>query len=213
MRRVARTVGGMSDPNILEAARDSISEAIQDWNTEKDWRFLQIIAPDIVMDGSTNRWPLPTNFKKPYDAYLKGLQIKLEYVEARLHDTLFPGGTSIAGGHGYSLYNVGTTGEIETLPNAVADTLVVRYYRPMVEIGGDGDYLDLPSRYVPGILAKARMLMCLDAKDHVGAKMWADIATARLAWAKRDDDRIPDEEIRFRPAIFTQNLNEVELDE
>src|SRR5258706_11051965 len=94
-RRVARSVGRMNDPNILDAAQDAISEAIQDWNTEKDWRFLQIIAPDITTTAGTNRYPLPTNYKKPYDAYLRVAQRKLEYVEARLHDTLFPGGSTI----------------------------------------------------------------------------------------------------------------------
>jgi hypothetical protein len=203
-------VGGMSDPNILEAAKDALAEAIQDWNTEKDWRFLQIIAPNIAITSATTRYALPTNFKKPYDAYLVNSQIKLEYVEARLADTILPGGGSVAGCSAYSLYNVGTTGEIELLPTSTTDTLVVRYYRPIIESDRDDAFLDLPSRYVPGVLASARSLLCWDAKDFAGGDRWAALGTKRLQWAKRDDERIPDEEIRFRPAHFTQNIVSVE---
>jgi hypothetical protein len=199
----------MTDPNILAAAKDAISEAIQDWNTDKDWRFLQIIAPDIPITTATTRYALPSNFKKPYDAYLAG-GVKLEYVEARLHDTLLPGANAIANCTAYTLYNVGTTGEIQLLPNSVNDTLTVRYYRPIIEADADGAFLDMPSRYVPGILAKARGLLCLDMKDFGGSDRWMAIAQTRLAWAKRDDDRIPDEEIRFRAATWTANLNTID---
>jgi hypothetical protein len=211
-RRVARSVGGMTNPAVILAAMDAISEAIQDWNTEKDWRFLQIVAPTIEMDGSTNRWPLPSNFKKPYDAYIEGATTTLQYVEARHADTLLPGGGAFPV-TAYSLYNVGTTGEIETLPGAIAGNLVVRYYRPMVEFDSEDAFLDLPSRYVPGILAAARALMCLEAKDFSGSDRWAAYATKRLAWAKRDDDRIPDEEIRFSPAIASVPVAAVDFED
>ncbi len=205
-RRVARSVGGMNDPNIVAAANDAISEALQDWNTEKDWRFLQIIAPDIAVTAATSRYALPTNYKKAYDAYLVSSQLKLDYVEIRLHDMMLPAAPLISSTSAYTLYNVGTTGEIQLLPNSTNDTLVVRYYRPIKESGVDDETLDLPSRYVPGVLAKARAFMCLDAKDYSGFDRWMALATNRLTWAKRDDDRIPDEELRFRPAIFSGNL-------
>src|SRR5580765_3584778 len=92
--RVARAVGLESDPSALQAAKDCISEAIDEWNRRHNWRFLQIIAPDIPVVGGTSTYALPATFKRPYDAYLTSSKVKLEFATRQQWDGLNPGDTS-----------------------------------------------------------------------------------------------------------------------
>ncbi len=69
-RLVAGAISLASQPDALAAAHDAISETIQDWDTRRDWRYTQIVAPDITIATADTGFSLPTGFKKPYVAYL-----------------------------------------------------------------------------------------------------------------------------------------------
>jgi hypothetical protein len=198
-RRAARVIGGANDPETLDVAKEALSEILQEWNAEKEWRFTQIIAPAITVTADTARYALPTTFKKPYDAYLGNDHRKLEYLEGRRFDAM-GGEASFRKAVGYMLYNVGTTGEIELFGTPVAgdvpETLIVRYYRLIDTVGNGEDLLDIPAAYVPALLAGTRALLCAERAD-TALNYWEAKYRIRLAAAKVDDARIPDEVLGF----------------
>lgn len=207
-RRVARVAGGTGFPDIEQAAKEAISEILQEWNTEDEWRWTQIIAPDITTANGTARYSLPTNYKKPYDAYLVGAKRKLEYVEARTYDSILPGYTTAGAPGGYSLYNDGAVGEIELVPPPGSeDTLVVRYFRLLAaEVQDDDAQLGVPARYTSCLLAGARAILCAEKEDNALA-YWEGKYQARLNRMKADDRRLPDEGLAFLSVWDVQNRN------
>jgi hypothetical protein len=200
-------IGSEADPQALQAAKDSISEAIDEWNRRHNWRFLQIIAPDITVVGSTSTYALPTTFKKPYDAYLTGAKVKLGFVVRQQWDDYAPGSTSAGTPHVYTLFNQGTSGNIELLPiPAGGDTLVVRYYRDIQTPVEDGDVLDVPKRYEGALIAMARGILASLKDANSKANLWTAKGEQGYKQAKADDIRTPDEQLAFEPAMYTGPL-------
>lgn len=192
-----------SDPSALQAAKDCISESVDEWNRRHNWRFLQIVAPDITVVGGTQTYDLPSTFKRPYDAYLVTNKVKLKFTTRQMWDSLAPGDTSNSTPIAYSLFNVGTTGKIELLPiPASADTLVVRYYRDIQTPSSDGDVLDVPKRYEGALIAMARGILASLKNADDKAVMWTQRGEAGYKQAKADDIRIPDEVLSFDPEPF-----------
>jgi hypothetical protein len=53
----------------------------------------------------------------------------------------------------------------------------------------------------------------MDAFNFSGADRWERYALKRLAWAKRDDDSIPDERYGFMPDTFAVNMHHTSFEE
>jgi len=196
-------IGSESDPKALQSAKDCISEAIDEWNRRHNWRFLQIVAPDITVSGGTSTYALPTTFKKPYDAYLATSRTKLNFLVRQEWDSYAPGSATSGTPFLYSLFNSGTTGNIELLPiPSGADVLVVRYYRDIKTPTGDDELLDIPQRYEGALIAMARGILASLKDADRKADMWTMRGEKAYMQAKADDIRTPDEVLSFDPQPF-----------
>ena len=60
--RVARVLGGTSDPDLLQASRDFLRETLQDWEVRREWRYLNTVADDISVVAGTEEYELPAPF-------------------------------------------------------------------------------------------------------------------------------------------------------
>ena len=204
---VARSVNGHRDPEKVLEAMEALGEILLEMDTEKDWRFLQVVAEPIALTSGGGPYDLPSDFKKPYDAYLLGAAKKVDYIERRFYNTILPAFTGNLNEYAYSTYNSGQTGQFEILPSSPEDSLILRYYAFMPEPGDDDETVRIPARFVPVMLAGARMIMCDDNGYEQKAARWEARYQKRLLFAKADDARIPDEEIRFIPAVAATPLD------
>ena len=199
--RVAGVISGAKQPDSLAAAKDSLIETLQDWDSRADWRFTQVVAPDIAITGSTDTFDLPTNFKKPYVAYLVSAQTPLWYVERANWHRVFPGtGTVRQTPKFYTLYNESDTGKGDLFPlSGITDTLVVLYYRSMIYEDSDTALLDLPKRWEGYLLHGARALLSLSKQASQKSDRFMQLYEAGIAKAKQDDRRVPDQFLSFQP--------------
>ena len=206
---MARVIGAENDPKALQSAKDCISEAVDEWNTRHNWRFLQIVAPDIAVVAGTSSYALPSTFKKPYDAYLIIGRQKLNYVSRQEWDSYAPGDVSQGLSFAYSLFNTGTTGNIELLSiPSQPDILVVRYYRPIIAPTNDDEPLDIPKRYEGALIAMARGILSSLKDADRKADLWTTRGEKGYLQAKMDDIKIPDEVLSFDPVpYFSPALN------
>jgi len=200
-RSVARVVGGQDDPDVLAAAGEHIRAVLQDWNTRRCWQFLQVLAPDIPITaalGST--YALPARVKKPYVAKLMTNGQYLVYSPRRMYSMVIASETTASTPTHYTLYNFGTTGNIELLPaNGLSDTLRVWYYRLMQEEGTDTDVLDITQRYEGYVLDAARARLIAEKGPIDKLAFWKVEAEAGYKRAVADDEFVPDHHVGFSP--------------
>lgn len=199
-QEVAQVVGGQNDPDSLLAAKAQIRAVLEDWNTRRNWQFLQVIAPDIAVVAGTSTYDLPTTFKRPYSVRLLGSPRTLWYVTRREYNRLSPYQSPNTYPTHYTLFNAATTGQIELIPaNGVAETMRVWYYRPMVEEDEDDATLDVLGRYTNYVLdgARARLLGLKGPTEKL--PFWKQEMEAGFAKAQADDENIPDEDAGFAP--------------
>lgn len=197
---IAQVVGGQDDSDALQAAEDALSTIFEDWNTRRNWQFLQVQADDIAVVSGTNTYDLPTAFKKPYSAMLVNSPRVLWYTTRREYNRMRPSQSFVAYPTHYTLFNVASTGKIELIPSCgVNEVLRVWYYRLMSERGEDDDLLDTLGRYTTYMLdaAKARLLGIRGPTEKL--PFWQGQAEAGFAKAQADDEGIPDEDTGFVP--------------
>jgi hypothetical protein len=196
---VAQVVGGQGDPDTLQLAQAQISAVLQDWNTRRNWQFLQTIADDIAVTAGTSTYDLPAAFKRPYAAIFN--TDSLVYVTRRQFNRV-DAVQSASQPYWYTLFNHAETGKIELIPPCgVSGVLKVWYYRLMTEIGPDGDLLDVLGRYTNYVLdaAKTRILATKGPVDKM--QFWMGAAESGFMKAVADDEHIPDEDPGFRPQM------------
>jgi hypothetical protein len=199
-KRVAGSISGASQPDALSAARDAIQETLQDWDSRRDWRYTQVVAPDISIAVNDSTFALPTTFKKPYVAYLTTAKKPLWYIERANWHRIYPGSTATSIPDYYSIYNEATTAVGNLFPTASAvDTLVVLYYKAIDYIGADTEFVDIPDRWAGYILAGARMRLIASKVASDKAVFWLNQYEAGVKKAKEDDQRIPDQFLSFEP--------------
>jgi hypothetical protein len=188
-----------SRAEALEAAKDAIEETLEDWDTRRDWKYTQVVAPDISLAADATTFSLPTSFKKPYVAYLVGSKSPLFYIERANWHRAMPGFTSGSISRWYTLYNDATTGKGDLFPKqASAETLVILYHRGIVYRDSDDALLDIPRRWQGYILKGAKALLTL-GKESRKAGTYFGLYEAGLKKAKEDDQRLPDQFISFQP--------------
>lgn len=196
--QVAQVVGGAGDPETDLAAEAQITAVLQDWNTRRNWQFLQVQASNISVVGGTPTYVLPAAFKRPYSAILDSTT--LAYVTRRRYNRV-DAVQSASTPYYYTLYNEGSTGNIELIPSPVAaGTLKVWYYRLMTEgPTSDGEPLDVLARYANYVLdaARARLLGLRGPTEKLA--FWMQQAESGFMKAQADDEHIPDEDVGFSP--------------
>lgn len=198
--QVAEVVGGKSDPDSLAAAEAQIQAVLEDWNTRRNWQFLQVQAPDIPVVSGTSTYDLPAAFKKPYAAMLVNSPRVLSYLTRREYNLLQPSQIALASPRYYTLFNLASTGKVELLPTpGSGDILRVWYYRRMNETGADGELLDILGSYTTYVLdaARARLLALKGPVEKM--TFWAQSGEAGFMKAVADDELIPDEDAGFAP--------------
>lgn len=200
IRRVAGVASLAGQPDAQAAARDAISEVLRDWDVRRDWRYTQVVAPDINIAGGDTDFALPTTFKKPYVAYLNTGRTPLYYVERANWHRVFPGLSQGSQYRYYTLFNEASTGRGQLFPTAqAADTLTLLYYKAIIYEDADGSPLDIPDRWTGYILDGARYKLAL-AKGALGkANEYRAIWQDGIKKAKEDDLRIPDQFLSFAP--------------
>jgi hypothetical protein len=134
---------------------------------------------DIPLVAGSDTYNLPTPFKRPYIArIITGSERSLEWKDQKVLDKMFQNQTPQSLPAFYNLFNRTTfsqtrqNGKVRLFPiPSTAETLRVRFYRPIAEPSVDGTFLDVPDRYVYALLETARWHYL---KNH-------DAETARLA--------------------------------
>jgi hypothetical protein len=198
--RIAGSVSGTRQADSLSAARDALTETLQDWDSRHDWRFEQVVADDIDITSSTDTFSLPSNFKKPYVAYLHSSKVPLWYVERANWHRAFPGATSRQTPKYYTLYNNDESGLGELYPpSSIADTLKVLYYRSMIYSDSDDAFLDIYSRWEGYVLHGAKALLTLGKVAGNKSDRYMALYEAGIKRAKEDDRRLPDQFLSFQP--------------
>lgn len=198
--RVAGTISGARLPDSLGAAKDAIRETLEDWDTRRDWRYTQVVAPDIAVSGGATAFDLPTPFKKPYVAYLQTSRRSLNYIERANWHRVFPGTPTSSAGQYYTLFNEMDTGQGQLFPPLDAsDTLVLLYYRPIITYDDDASLLDIPNRWTGYVLRGARALLTTGKSAGKKSDDWWALYEKGIKAAKEDDLRIPDQFLSFVP--------------
>lgn len=211
--RCAGAVSGTRQSDSLAAARDAISETLEDWDSRRDWRYTQVVAPDISLSANSADFDLPTTFKKPYVAYLNTNKRPLFYVERANWHRVFPGSVTPSTGGLYTLFNEMSTGKGQLFPTVAGpETLTLLYYRNIISQDGDDALLDVPQRWTGYILRGARALLSTGKSAGKKSDDWWALYEKGLKNAKEDDLRIPDQFLSFQPPESMQrsvyeNLN------
>ncbi len=197
--RVAGSVSLKSAGDAQAAAKDALIETLQDWDTRRDWKFTQVVAPDISLTPGTESVDLPSAFKKPYAAYLVNSRRPLWYAERGNWHRAAPGYVDQSIPFWYTLFNNLSTGKADLFPICgITDTLVLLYYRPLTYEDSDNAALDIPRRWESYILHGAKALLNL-GKGTQKADHYFALYEAGIKRAKEDDQRVPDQFVSFQP--------------
>lgn len=121
-------------------------------------------AGDIQTVVGTHTYAMPSPIKRPVAARITtGNERTLEWMDQRTVDKMFQDQSVTSLPAYYNLFNKtswGQTvqnGKIRLFPTpSESENLRVRYYRPIAEPTADGDYLDVPDRYVYALLELGR---------------------------------------------------------
>ncbi len=86
-----------------------------------------------------------------------------------------------------------------------ADTGVLRFHRPIAIPAADGEFLDMPDRYVRPLLWMARSFFLLaEEGDTARQGKYENLGEAALRWAMADDDpQSADDDIRIKSQMET----------
>ena len=205
--RVAGSIASAKQPDALAAARDAISETLQDWDSRHDWRFTQVVAPDIALTAADAHFDLPTAYKKPYVAYISGATSPLWYIERGNWHRSFPGVQPGGPPAFYTLYDSDSTGQGDLFPAADADsTLVVLYYRPITYTDDASAPLDILRRWEGYVLSGARGRLIGARVASEKAAFWLNMYELGIKQAKADDRRLPDQFLAFTPREIQANM-------
>jgi hypothetical protein len=200
MARVAGVISGARQADSTNAAKDAISETLEDWDSRRDWKYTQVVAPDISLSANSADFDLPTNFKKPYVAYLNTNKIPLFYIERANWHRIFPNYTSASSGGWYTLFNEMSTGKGQLFPIVSGpETLTVLYYRSIITTGAETALLDIPQRWTGYILRGARALLTTGKSAGKKSDDWWALFEKGIQHARVDDLRNPDQFVSFQP--------------
>ena len=149
-------------------------------------------------------YPLPGDWKAPYDMRLQLSNRPLNYVGRRLYDRSVVNEINNTTTFWYDLFVVGSKGSIRMLAPPMADDILqMRYYRRMTvpTTSATADAVDIVQDYEPYLIAYGKWHFLVDKGDGRGdqAKTWLSMSQDGLTTMLRDQTRIPDEGLMFLP--------------
>ena len=188
-RIVARIAGAQDKPDEVGAG-DAIRQAIGELNRVR-WEYLTVRGTDIALvnasglvlpaEGAEGFYTLPTPFKDPLSALISGVRA-LTYVPRSSWDPL-TATEAVGGTYFYTNFNQGLSGKIQLLdPPTGADTLEIRYYRPIAVPLTDATQLDVPdaSPLEAALIARATEIVAT----------WRGLRSERVQLLKLDAERL-----------------------
>ena len=120
-------------------------------------------SADIPVIVGTDLYNLPSTMKRIYSVRTLTNELPLTWRDQRYIDRVYPNQTTQNLPAFYNAFNDATFtqsrqgGRIRLFPiPSTADTLRVRYIRPIVQSTADADLLDMPDRYVYAVLELAK---------------------------------------------------------
>lgn len=159
-----------------------------------------------TVTAERDMYPLPSAHKHIYSARLLNAQYTLRLLRRRFYDRSvgdeFTASTPVA----YDISLVPHKGKLRLLkPPATADVLLLRYYRRLtvVTASADTSFFDMPQDYEPYAIAWAKWHFLTDKGENERATTWISFAEEGIKTMLGDQNRIPDEDLMFRPGHFT----------
>jgi len=139
--KVARIVGAQDNPSKVGAG-DAIRDALTRMN-EYTWEYLNVSGDDITVVAGTSRYDLPVPFKKPVSLRFTTNERELKYVRRADYNSTYRNQSGLPA-HYYTLFNHRQTAEVELLgPPQSADTMEIRYTRPVLLPNANSELLDM----------------------------------------------------------------------
>jgi len=167
-------------------------------------------SADIPVISGTDTYNLPSPIGRPYSARLLTNEDTLIYKEQREIDRAFQTQTASGSPIYYNLFNTTSftvgrqNGRIRLFPPpGHADTLRVRYYRPIAEPAAGSDNLDVLDQYVYALLALAKYFFLRD-HDAESTRLQELKERAELQFRQvvaRDEQRTEDNDMALSPQM------------
>lgn len=173
-------------------------------------------SADIPVRVGVDTYSLPSPIKRPHTVRLTINQRTLQYKDQRWIDRSFVNQSPNTLPSYYNLFNTytfaanpttgsrGQNGAIRLFPfPGIADTMRVRYYRPIAQPTGDSDYMDLPDRYVYALLelGKYYFLQGHDAENPRTGESKERAEMLLRACIADDSQRTEDNEVGLVPQM------------
>ena len=192
---VARVAGDQGNEDRREIAGDAIRAAIRDWNTEHNWEFKFREDPsytlasgdqDIEVDGLKKVHTL----RRTGDA--KGV---LQFYRMRTIDYSLRDQSSVGIPTVYTVIENPTQNVVRVYPVPETDTdFHVSYYEEIQEPSDDDDEIDVPTRFLNALLARAKYHYLMDKdSENIRLQLYDTLSSTLLRKAIRDDKKQPDE--------------------
>lgn len=203
-QEVARNVGGSGVSGQLTIAGQAVIDAIRHLDSRHNWEFRLKTLTDIPVVAGTADYtltPSETAVKRIHSARLKTNKRVLGYARQRHVDRALRNQEQNDISVAYVEVVTATAVAIRLVPTpSTVDTLQVRVYETIDDSYSDGDNLNIPDRYLPALLARARynFLIDRDAEDR-RAEAFLSVSEQQIEMAIRDDMGNPDEDVRMIP--------------
>lgn len=209
-QEVARLIGGASVTSQTTVAKQSVKDALRDFDARNDkgWEFKLRTLNDVTVSSGDGIYDLVidaggTNPKQIHSARLKNNPRILYFIRQREYDRLVWNQESNSlPTHYTEMRSANSNLAIKLLPTPnTGELLQVRVFEHIVIPSADGDVLDVPDRYLPAILALARYYFLIDRNaEDARVGVYLQKAEQLISLAMKDDIGAPDEDIRFVPS-------------
>jgi hypothetical protein len=132
---VCESAGTKQDPDSVLQAGRCIQAAIRQWNTKANWKWLRVTTDEYTVVGGTDTYTLPALCKNVHSVRMTGAFPRtLSFIQRRMLNRMSPNQTFQNRPYAYDLFRSNSEGgklRLIDIP-AVAETMIVDYYRSMV---------------------------------------------------------------------------------
>lgn len=154
-------------------------------------------SADIPVIAGTSVYNLPSPFKRPYSARLMTNERTLVWKDRNFIDRSFANQSPHQSPAFYTAYNPDTfvastrqNGRVELFPtSSEADTLRVRFFRPIGEPSSGSDVIDVLDRHVYALLERGKFYYMKNKDSENVRTQHTDILSMRLLTKAIRDDR------------------------
>jgi hypothetical protein len=194
---VGQTVTGTGVPASTTVASITDEDTIVLSQASTPGTVTLTFGGDIPIRQNVDTYNLPTPFKQPYICRItSGNERTLDWMDQSVIDKMFQNQAMTQTPVFYNLFNktsftrVRQNGKIRFFPMpAMSETARVRFFRPIAQPAVDGDFLDLPDRYIYAMLELARWhyLKNHDSETERLTQTYGK-ANELFVWCREDDE-------------------------